>query len=222
MTVVGDNTPDIPEQQKPVDSQPTAAPASAPDKPVEKVFAGDNIAEKTIVPSDEVKTGSVLGLGFKQKELVITPEDKVTFLDSLVGNTRFEKRYSRFGGKINLTVRSITAEESQALAAWAIKQGSANPSDQLSGRFRKYLLTAQVSMFNGVAMQPLEEPLFSTLQDDGKTVSEPGWVRRSSFWDKQPSAVVQAAIDCLSDFDRLYSTLCSKAEDENFWNPDTP
>lgn len=219
MTVVGDNSPETPEKQMVPTAEPKTAPADEQSK--EKVFVGESMASSTKVSAGEVVTGSVLGLGTKQKELIITPEEKVAFINSIVDNTRFEKRYSLFGGKINLTVRSITAEESQALAAWAIRQGAANPSDQLAGRYRKYLLTAQVSMFNGVAMPPLEEPLFATMESDGKTIKEPGWCARSAFWDKQSSGVVQATIECLSDFDRHYSTLCAKAEDENFWNPDT-
>ena len=187
-----------------------------------RVFTDDGLSSDTAIGSKEASSGSVIGLGATPKNLVITVSDKVNFIDAIVNNDRFEKNYSAFGGKVSVTVRSLTSEEGQALASWAIREGSKNPSDQLAGRYRKYLIAAQVSKFNGMEMPPLEEPLFATLDSDGVTEKQPAWIDRCLFWDKQQSGIIQYLIECLKDFDLLYSTLCSKAEDENFWNPDTP
>lgn len=196
-----------------------------PEEPEEgdrNIFSDANVMSEEEVPAEEVSSGSVVGLGFSHRPISITPEDKSAFLDSVVNNSRFEKDYSLFGGKVSLTVRSLTSEEVQALAAWVVKHGMSEPDWQVSGRYRKYLMAAQVSKYNGVEMPPLEAPLFETLDKDGKSVKEPGWLSRGEYWDGMPSGLVDAILACLANFDMTYSTLCKKAEDANFWNPDTP
>lgn len=186
------------------------------------MFSQSKIASDTAVPKEEVSTGAALSIGAEAKDVVITAEDKAAFIDSVVKNTRFERDYRLFGGKLTVTIRSVTADETNALAAWAFKKAVDDPTWHMSGQGRKHLLTAQVAKFNGMEIPPLRKPLFSTLDGDGKTVKDPGWVESSSFWDDKSAAVVDAVIRCISDFDRRYSTLCKKAEDENFWDPDTP
>ena len=221
MTVIDD-----PKKEQPDKPENPAGTATSGDKPEGKKADGmlsqANIASDTAVPKEEASVGAALSIGAETKDVVITVEDKVAFIDSVVNNTRFEKDYSLFGGKLRVTIRSVTADETNALAAWAFKKAVDDPTWHMSGRGRKYLLSAQVARFNGVDIPPLGQPLFSTLEGDGKTVKEPGWVESSSFWDDKSAAVVDAVMRCISDFDLRYSTLCKKAEDENFWAPDTP
>ena len=186
------------------------------------MFSQSKIASDTAVPKEEASVGAALSIGAETKDVVITVEDKVAFIDSVVNNTRFERDYSLFGGKLKVTIRSVTADETNALAAWAFKNALSDPTWHMSGRGRKNLLAAQVARFNGIEIPPLKEPLFATLQDDGKTVKDPGWVESASFWDDKSAAVVDSVMRCIADFDLRYSTLCKKAEDENFWAPDTP
>ena len=185
------------------------------------MFSHENIADDSKVPAEEVSMGAAISIGTKPKDVVITPADKEAFINSVVNNTRFEREYRLFGGKLNVTIRSITADEANALAAYAFKKSMSDPSWHLSGMGRRHILSAQVSMFNGTKIPPLAEPLFETLDKDGK-VNEPGWVASTSFWAGKDTAVVDAILRCISDFDIRYSTLCNKAEDENFWTPDTP
>ena len=192
------------------------------DKNKPSVFTGDDLAKDTEIPESEVSQDQAIGIRPNPKGITLTVKDKVDFIDSVVNNTRFTKDYSIFGGRIKFTVRSLTSEEVQALAVWTLKKSTENPADQLSGRYRKYLMAAHISRYNGVDMPPLEAPLFETLEQDGKTTRQPGWVERSRFWNDKGSGIVQSILNCIADFDLRYSTLCSRAEDENFWNPDTP
>lgn len=185
------------------------------------VFSDKNITSEEKVETDK-PLEKPLNLGRMNKEVTITPEDKAAFIDSIVSNTRFTKNYSLFGGKVTLTIRSLTSDEVNALASWTIKQGSADPDGLTSGRYRKFLAAAQVSKLNGVEMPPLEEPLFEHLGSDGKTVEPPGWVNRFAYWEGMAFGLFSSVMWCLADFDLVYSALCRKAEDANFWNPDTP
>lgn len=198
------------------------AGGEASDAKEETTFSGDGLAKDTEVPPEEVRIGPNFSASSIELPVKITPEDKAAFIDAVVSNSRFEKEYKLFGGKVSLKVRSLTAEESQAIASWVLRHGADNPGDQMAGRFLKHVLAAQISWYNGVAMPPMAEPLFETLDKDGKTVMPPGWLSQGDFWERQGTGLVQAVRGCLNSFDRLYAALCSKAEDENFWSPDTP
>lgn len=179
---------------------------------------GDIFSRDRLMETDRLPYGNGRG---RETDIEITPEDKVSFLDAVVGNTRWTRDYSLFGGKVTLTLRSITMDELNALSVWMLKKGSADSSSVVSGLYRKYLLSAQVAMVNGTANPPLEDPLFETVGPDGKTVP-PGWLDRKRYWDDMSSGLFMAILQCVIDFDRRYSVLCGKAEDANFWNPDTP
>lgn len=217
MTVIDDKDKDKPET-----AEIPEQPAQTSEKKDEGMLSQSNIASDTPVPKEEVSIGAALSIGAETKDIVITPEDKAAFIDSVVNNTRFERDYSLFGGKLTVTIRSVTADEVNALASWAFKKAVDDPTWHMSGQGRKHLLAAQVAKFNGTVIPPLKEPLFPTLDGDGKTVKNPGWVESASFWTDKGAAVVDAIINCIADFDRRYSTLCKKAEDSNFWAPDTP
>lgn len=218
MTIMGNDSgnPETPEKAKKAE-MPAEAPAKKEEK--ESIFSDSNLPKDS-----EVDTGKEeeVSLEPKTKTVTITPAEKAMFIDSVVNNTRFVKEYSLFGGRVTLTLRSMTVDEVNALASWTAKRGTEDPAGLMSGRYRKYLAAAQVERYNGVEMPPLEQPLFSTLGSDGKTVNEPGWIKRSEYWDGVGIGAFNAIMACLSDFDLRYATLCKEAENANFWSPDTP
>lgn len=215
---------EVVETQEPAQAEKPATETNDKTVPTEsdKVFSDENLGNdsEVVVPDDDVNQEPLRT--DDKMTVVITPEDKLAFIDSVVSNTRFTKTYKLFGGRISITLRSLTQDELSALSAWAFKQAVEDTTWHLSGRGRKYILAAQVAMFNGVDMPPLESPLFATVMNDGKTTQPPGWVDRSSFWDDKSAGIVDQITKCLSDFDSRYSVMCSKANDENFWKPDTP
>jgi hypothetical protein len=204
-------------------SDPSAAKEPKPEKSEkDNIFSDQNLPKDSSVEVDSAKDGESVALSEKKREVVITPLEKAAFIDSVVSNTRFVKDYSLFGGKVKFTVRSLTVDEVNALASWTVKVGSSDSAGLVSGRYRKYLAAAQIAMFNGTEMPPLEEPLFETLESDGRTVKKPGWIDRCAYWDGVGIGVFTAIMSCLSDFDQRYAALCKEAENANFWNPDTP
>lgn len=206
--------------EKPAD---TPAPHEESRKKEKKneMLSQENISSDTVVPPEEASSGAALSIGAELKKVTITPEDKISFINSVVNNTRFERSYSMFGGKLTFTVRSLTNEEISAISAYTLKKSVEDPAWHLSGRGRKLILVSQISKLNGTVIPPMSAPLFETVDKDGKTM-EPGWVESLAFWDDKVSAVTDAVMKGISDFDIRYSTLCQKAEDENFWVPDTP
>lgn len=182
-----------------------------------------NIFSEEELPRDsEVDPEITMGANSLPKKVVIGAAEKKSFLDAVISNTRYTKEYSLFGGRLKFRLRSLTTDETNAMSSWIVKEGSSDSAGLMSGRYRKYLVAAQMEEFNGVMMPPLEEPLFETLGKDGKTVEKPGWINRCSYWDGLSVGVFNAIMGCISDFDMRYSILCQKANDESFWRPDTP
>lgn len=175
----------------------------------ENIFSDDNVVNDSVVKTEK-------------SDITVTPEDKAAFIDAVVSNTRFTKDYSLFGGRLKFTLRSLTSDEVNALSSWTAKIGTSDSAGLVAGKYRKYLLSAHVAMLNGVEMPPLEEPLYERLGNDGKSTVKPGWINRCDYWDKFGYGLFQEILRCIGEFDSLYATLCSKAEDSNFWNPDTP
>lgn len=194
------------------------------------VGSADTGKEATEAADKEQEGGSMFGEGLASDTVVpgtspqvtVTTAEKLSFLDSLVNNSRFVLSYKLFSGKASVAVRSMTFEETRALSEWCVREAPNDIGGQISGKFRRYLLCAQIEMFNGVKMPPLADPLFRTLDKDGKTFAEPGWIEQAKFWDDKPTAVISAISKCVADFNTKYDFLVSKAEDANFWNPDTP
>lgn len=204
-------------EESPVDE--TEKASSEEKKPVEKTDDGepDNPFSDENLPND-----SVVKAEDGRKDITLTPDEKAAFIESVATNERFTKRYSLFGGKLTITLRSLTTDEVNALASWTSRQSTKDAIGIVSGRYRKFLAAAHCAMVNGVEMQPLDEPLFERVESDGKTISPPGWISRGSYFDGMGYGQFQAIMKCIEDFDARYAMLCSKAEDANFWDPDTP
>lgn len=228
MTIMG-NEPEKAENAEKVEQAPEPAAAETSNHEVKEKDGKEGIFSDSNLPKDsEVDTGvpkeekDEVALEPQTKTITITPAEKAAFIDAVVANTRFTKEYSLFGGKVKLTLRSMTVDEVNALATWTAKQGTTDPAGLMAGRYRKYLAAAQIARYNGVDMPPLEQPLFETLESDGKTVKEPGWLKRSDYWDGISIGAFNAIMACMSDFDLRYATLCKEADNSNFWDPDTP
>ena len=73
------------------------------------IFSEENLAKESEVESDVKRPEKEINLGMASKDVVITPEEKISFIDALVANGRMTKTYSLFGGKCNVTVRSLTS-----------------------------------------------------------------------------------------------------------------
>lgn len=221
MTIIKDEGAS--EETKPVDATPEApAKADAVSKKEDKgMFSESKMSEDSEIDAGEKVPEKELDLGNMQRKVTITAADKRAFVDAVATNSRYTRDYSLFGGGVTLTVRSLTADESSALATWTAKMGTSDSAGMFAGRYRKYLMAAQLEKLDGVQMPPLEAPLFETATADGKTVP-PGWVKRCDYFDNMGIGKFNAIMGCLADFNLVYSTLCQKAEDANFWNPDTP
>lgn len=216
MTIMGNDAAENSTAESASDlRQESGSDSNEAQKETDSPFTSENLPlESTFSDEDGVSGGA--------QTFTITPDEKVRFIDAVATNSRYTRDYSLFGGRLSVTVRSLTVEEVNALATWTARVGSDDAAGLVAGRYRKYLAAAQCAMVNGVEIPPLEEPLYARISRDGKTIDEPGWLARGKYFEEMGSGQFQAILNCIKDFDARYSYLCKKAEDSNFWIPDTP
>lgn len=90
---------------------PEPAPAPAVDEPSEPLQPEDVDSRPVILPFCPR-----CGWDMRQKfEVEITDADKENFVVTLLGNLRFKKRYDLMGGRMQLTLRALTASENKLI-----------------------------------------------------------------------------------------------------------
>lgn len=99
------------------------APESSPPPPAPTPAASPAVAEESVPPPAEPEPLPVIlpfcprcGWDMRQKfEVEITDADKENFVVTLLGNLRFKKRYDLMGGRMQLTLRALTASENKLI-----------------------------------------------------------------------------------------------------------
>jgi hypothetical protein len=101
-TIVDDREEEPPAAEEPVKEEP---------KPEEENKEPEKVLEPAAVPPVYCQR---CGWDMRQKfDVVPTERDKEDFLATLLGGTRFKKKYELFGGRIVITFRSLMAEENK-------------------------------------------------------------------------------------------------------------
>lgn len=157
---------------------------------------------------------------FTTEEVVLTEDERNTFLDALVSGTRYERRFSLYDGRVKGRLRNRSTEESEAIAAWmnhGVRESKYKSALEYALVMRNALLASQVMELNGVRYPELPTPLFRT--QTGDKIEDPAWPKVADTWSKQPEPVVAAVYEELRTFERKYWTMVVHARDQNFWHP---
>lgn len=158
---------------------------------------------------------------YSKEELVITPEEKASFIESMITGERYKQEYYIFGNKIKLVVRNRTASETQAMYSYirhAVTNGKENVS-LLDGDMSYALIVAQVEELNGTKFSEMKTPLTYTGSKDGEI--PPGWLEDLKIWKSKPEGLTTAIINRIQLFEYKYWTMVSEAANKNFWSSDT-
>jgi len=238
MTVVGDTTKEAPAAAESTDTTTGSKPEEAKEK--EGVF--DNLDAPTAAPTGEeaqdVESYSSLpgrysnpveervkinSEQYSETDLMISPEEKANFIDAMITGERYTQRFSLFGGKVNVVVRSRTAAETHALYSYIrytlSGKGGENAYSRVEGDMAYVPLVAQIAELNGRSFPEMKTPLtFEEL--DGKIV-EPGWYEDFKAWKAKPEGLTSALISCVQLFEYKYWTMTKEASNKNFWSSDT-
>jgi hypothetical protein len=230
-----------PEEAQEVQSQTTKVPVpeEAKDDPI--VNEGnstvpadqitDEVTEKSNNLSGELVTqqmeesASDLGIDLPD-EVEVTPEDKDAFLDALIGNVRFERPFSVFGGKMHGILQNRLNRESRALLAEIRRRWDDQELTTMveySSKFRYAVLRFQLKEFQGKELTKIEGPLKAQLKvEDGeaKTIP-PDWMEEAEvIFGDMNDGVLAALYEQLMLFERKYWAMVKNAANQNFWNPE--
>ena len=162
---------------------------------------------------------------FLEEKIDITEEDRSAFLNALVTGGRYEREFSLFGGKLTGVFRCRKIAESDGIIAWLTHCVNSKKIDariEYLTMMRNALLAAQVKSLRGLVNEDFPEmpmPYCPTRSEDGKELTEPGWLGVASAWGDRPEALVTAIHNELSKFEKRYWAMVVDASDQNFWNP---
>lgn len=153
-------------------------------------------------------------------DVTVGEEHKNAFLDCLVTGDRYREKVSLYGGRITVTIRSRTIEETDAIMSYLQHLAASKliTSDyEYSSALRLAMLAAQVERFNDIEYPPLKHPLFAT--DKGAEVDPPAWVADLEVWKSKSEAVIAAIGTEISKFEARYWAMIRASGAINFWQP---
>lgn len=164
------------------------------------------------------------------EELKITPGDKLSFVDSLVDDTRWTTQINLFGGRLRVKLRSRTSEESAAIMAELNRRhdrGEFNSMLDYGAALRGALLYFQIASINDIdypAHDAEKDPLRSSVSWVGAKaeILTPTWAGRASSMLKGNEGRERAIFQALLVMEYKYWELTKQAESRSFWNPVEP
>lgn len=162
-----------------------------------------------------------LQLPTERPPVTILPAERDSFLDALVTGGRFSLATSLFNGKVQVTFRARTQEETSAIYAEmyrALNAGELPTNADWVCRVRAMLLACQVGLMNDKEFDELAEPLRMRVKGDGSEETA-GWLGQVDWWLKQPEALATGLYEALQEFESKYWTMVENAANQDFWNP---
>ena len=181
---------------------------AGPDPRIATMLGADEIEKDTTVYVADVD-------GVTKKEIVITARDKSDFLDSVLSNTRYKKRYDLFGGKSGLVLRCMTVDEMQAFLT---RRYNLLLEDSLAISKFKHLpfqCAVMVEEFNGKTFDELAKPYVEHIDSKGKTI-KPGWTEQEAYWSGMQPGVLDVISKCIADFSERYAAMMEAAKHTDF------
>lgn len=161
-------------------------------------------------------------------DVAATDEDKYAFIQSILGQIRFTKKYKLFGGKLSVEFRSITSTESDMVfrqMALDSKNGKIDTTADYYFYLMNYRLSCSLAKIEStelgnVKLPEISEYLVDQPVADGKVVDTP----LVKIFDHITETVLpqesvrRIVVNQLARFQRLIEHLEVRVDDEDFWN----
>jgi hypothetical protein len=155
-------------------------------------------------------------------EVVVSPEDRQKFLESVVSGKRFSLGFDLLGGAIRVVFRSRSQAESQAVISRIVeerKQGLIVTELDYTLRQQHLMLSAQVEELQGVKYAEWAKPYVVTKSETG--TQEPGWLPQALEFVESQQNLIEILWVALKRFEDKYWTMVEAAEDQDFWQAGT-
>ena len=179
----------------------------------------DALSKSTTVSEEEAEHTDVLLESGSERvnpldlkvDIVITPENKENFINSVIYNKPFEATYTIFGN-ITVSYRSRTQKDTSNIFRFIGKQFAdkkIGTQAEYTEEVRKMLLACQLTEFNGVEFSPITD-----YSADSKELLD-----RLKSIEELNDGVVTALYTKLVEFESIYWAMVNNASNQNFWNP---
>lgn len=204
--------------------QPKAETKAQPQEPV-----GDVSADSGLMSKDAILTCPHCGWDTSKADLVeIDAEDKLDFVQSILGGIRYKKVYELFGGKLRITFRTLTTAESDMAYKQLVVDAQNDVQSKIVGDTSFYwrtLMAYRVAM----AVEKLESdvniieiPPILDIEVDDEKYQRPNTKLFALFDDLveqiMPTELMRNTISHLyTEFQSLCEKLQAMAEQKDFW-----
>lgn len=164
------------------------------------------------------------------RSIEVTDAEKEVFFKCVLSGDRYRETVSLFNGNLNVTFRSRSSLESEAVDAFLrrrVANGLIETQSSYSDGLRCCLLAACVEEVNGEKFPTLTEA--GGGESDGMFYHEtkegldsPKWLWLYDKWRDKPELISAAIIDSFFDFEAKYWLMISNSKNSNFWIPGEP
>lgn len=164
----------------------------------------------------------------KQDLVEVTSDDKIDFVQSILGGVRFKKIYSVFGDRMHITFRTLTSSESDMAYKQLIVDSNNDIQTKILGdtsfywrtlmAYRCIMSIERVESSEGI----LEIPAIANIAVDDESYSRPN-TKLSAVFDNlieqvMPTEIIRTTITHLyTEFQSLCEKLQAMAESKDFW-----
>jgi hypothetical protein len=164
----------------------------------------------------------------KSDDVVVSDDDKINFVQSILGSVRFKKAYQLFGGRITIVFRTLTVAESDM----AYKQLIVDSNNDIQSRIisdtmfywrtlMAYKAVMSVERIESEAGVLQIDPIMD-IEVDPSEYKKPNTKLFALFDDLveqiMPSDVMRNAVsNCYNQFNSLVEKMQAMAEDKDFW-----
>jgi hypothetical protein len=199
------------------EKEPTTAPAveESPQESAQPVSVPDALPLATFCPR--------CGWDVRTKfDIVPTDRDKEDFLATLLGGTRFRKRYELFGGRVVVTFRSVLAEENKMIYRQLVldqQNGLVNTEAEWFVQLMDYRLACALETIadkNGKVISAVPElDMIGGTKEKTNLVDQLAIINKNVLAQEATRRLVGSH---LRQFQRLTEAIEAMALEPSFWN----
>lgn len=201
------------------DNKETPQPSPAPENDVEDTRAAESVPDLLPVTTFCPRCGWDMRNKF---DVVPTDRDKEDFLATLLGGTRFKKRYELFGGKVVVTFRSVLAEENKLIYRQLVQDqqnGTVNTEAEWFVQLMDYRLACSLDTItdkNGKVLSSVPElDMAASTKDKTGLVEQLDMINKNILAQEATRRLVGMH---LRQFQRLIEAIEAMAVEPSFWN----
>jgi hypothetical protein len=197
---------------------PQSSPAPA-NNAVEDTQAAESVPDLLPVTTFCPRCGWDMRMKF---DVVPTDRDKEDFLATLLGGSRFKKRYELFGGKVVVTFRSVLAEENKLIYRQLVQDqqnGTVNTEAEWFVQLMDYRLACSLDTItdkNGKVLSSVPElDMTASTKDKTGLVEQLDMINKNILAQEATRRLVGMH---LRQFQRLIEAIEAMAVEPSFWN----